>query len=667
MKQQNLVYVIGLVPTLKDEQKLLETLRGGNYFGQYGDIEKIVVSKPKPGAVNQGIGVYVTFARKEDAAVCISMVDGSQNGDRVLRAQYGTTKYCSAYLRGENCNNKNCTFLHESGEDGQNTSIQNEPSGKRPGAVSQTSFAHTSTRPIGTSAINQPPRSQVKDDPVRKDSTDASALPTTASWAKPEAQQAFRTRRESQTASRSSPSPQILNVKPATTAQIEGKRKDTATPPVQAAKPAIPATKSSKSQSSSGRSSPRSQKAKALFDDVFASVNSPDFRFVFDESSFSKEELTAIYRLPTLIDPFGGAKRRLMREKEASEHAKLEAEAQLKLQATANSTIDAIEDEQLASGSLQLGGEPEDPSHAQRGDTRAAIGRPSSQLQANNVMNDQFSNLSIEGRSLTPHQRQQLALLSSGNTQPAPGLGQPSQTAFSDVGFDSADQRSNLFANQPVTYDGTSGHARQSSRYSFANDTSKGTSNTRYGQQQGVSAQQQHFYPSGVQGPPPGLKTAGTPPISGGGMFAQGHGFTSNMNTSFGANKGSDADVFLRGRSGTGSGHDGKREFSPYKSFFSSPSTSPAPNLLNIFDASMAGLYQDHGYSRQKKRGKKHRHANTSSAGGGVVDLADPSILQARIHQGGGGAGQGAFGGQGQGGYNNQSNMMYGGGGYGRW
>lgn len=84
--QKNLVYVIGLNPTIRDESQLLQTLRGDQYFGQYGDIEKIVVSKAKPGGnPNQGIGVYVTFARKVDAATCIAAVDGSPNGDRVLR------------------------------------------------------------------------------------------------------------------------------------------------------------------------------------------------------------------------------------------------------------------------------------------------------------------------------------------------------------------------------------------------------------------------------------------------------------------------------------------------------------------------------------------------------------------------------------------------------
>jgi CCR4-NOT transcription complex subunit 4 len=91
VKQQNLVYVIGLVPDLKDEPKLLQTLRGKDYFGQYGEIEKIVVSKAKPGQTNQGVGVYVTFARKEDAAVCIAAIDGTKNEDRLLR--YASTQF----------------------------------------------------------------------------------------------------------------------------------------------------------------------------------------------------------------------------------------------------------------------------------------------------------------------------------------------------------------------------------------------------------------------------------------------------------------------------------------------------------------------------------------------------------------------------------------------
>ncbi|KAF8448568.1 RING/Ubox like zinc-binding domain-containing protein [Terfezia claveryi] len=130
--QKNLVYVVGLNPRIKEED-LLQTLRGEQYFGQYGKIVKIVVNKrtaqdPAMASYNDsgknsgGMGVYVTFARKQDAETCIAAVDGSVNGDRVLRATYGTTKYCSAYLRNETCPNKNCMFLHEPGEEAESFS-----------------------------------------------------------------------------------------------------------------------------------------------------------------------------------------------------------------------------------------------------------------------------------------------------------------------------------------------------------------------------------------------------------------------------------------------------------------------------------------------------------------------------------------------------------------
>ena len=83
--QKNLVYVTGLTPTIR-EDRLLDTLRGDDYFGQYGKIIKIVVSKARENAQHQqSVGVYVTFARKQDAEACIKAVDGSQNGDRTLR------------------------------------------------------------------------------------------------------------------------------------------------------------------------------------------------------------------------------------------------------------------------------------------------------------------------------------------------------------------------------------------------------------------------------------------------------------------------------------------------------------------------------------------------------------------------------------------------------
>lgn len=87
--QKNLVYVVGLSQK-SSEEEFLRTLRGSQYFGQYGKITKIVVSKAKEGQNNannnnNSIGVYVTFENREDAAKCIAAVDGSQNSERTLR------------------------------------------------------------------------------------------------------------------------------------------------------------------------------------------------------------------------------------------------------------------------------------------------------------------------------------------------------------------------------------------------------------------------------------------------------------------------------------------------------------------------------------------------------------------------------------------------------
>ena len=82
--QKNLVYVIGLTQQ-SSEEEFLKTLRGDPYFGQYGKIVKIVVSKPKSGSTDNAIGIYITFDKKEDAAKCIAAVDGSKNFDRTLR------------------------------------------------------------------------------------------------------------------------------------------------------------------------------------------------------------------------------------------------------------------------------------------------------------------------------------------------------------------------------------------------------------------------------------------------------------------------------------------------------------------------------------------------------------------------------------------------------
>ncbi|CDO68864.1 hypothetical protein BN946_scf185000.g7 [Trametes cinnabarina] len=118
--QRNVVYVVGLGPRFAKEE-LIPTLRSNEYFGQYGKISKIVIVKrTPPGGRAPVIGLYITYHRREDAARAIAAVDGAPSpggGGEIMRASYGTTKYCMAFLRGVSCTDHSCMNLHEWGDE----------------------------------------------------------------------------------------------------------------------------------------------------------------------------------------------------------------------------------------------------------------------------------------------------------------------------------------------------------------------------------------------------------------------------------------------------------------------------------------------------------------------------------------------------------------------
>ncbi|KAG0746763.1 hypothetical protein G6F62_003784 [Rhizopus arrhizus] len=199
--QKNLVYIIGLHPKLATE----EIIRSNDYFGQFGKIAKIVINKRQIAPTSHANGatsmqpsaaVYVTYVRKDDAAKAIHAVDGSVMAGRILRASYGTTKYCTYYLRNMACPNPNCLYLHEPGEDADTISKEELATGKHR-MRDQMSYDNNdsdeddedyprssqySSPTISTSDF--PPVSSV----IKKASTAAdeerSALPATASWGK---------------------------------------------------------------------------------------------------------------------------------------------------------------------------------------------------------------------------------------------------------------------------------------------------------------------------------------------------------------------------------------------------------------------------------------------------------------------------------------------------
>ncbi|XP_059315143.1 uncharacterized protein LOC132065668 isoform X1 [Lycium ferocissimum] len=113
--QRNLVYIVGLPLSLADE----DLLQRKEYFAQYGKVLKVSMSRTSAGAIqqfaNSTCSVYITYSKEEEAVRCIQSVHGFLLDGQPLRACFGTTKYCHAWLRSVPCTNPDCLYLHEIG------------------------------------------------------------------------------------------------------------------------------------------------------------------------------------------------------------------------------------------------------------------------------------------------------------------------------------------------------------------------------------------------------------------------------------------------------------------------------------------------------------------------------------------------------------------------
>lgn len=592
-------------------------------------------------------------------------------------------------------------FLHEPGEDDdsftrQDLSMMNSIQTQQPTQSSSSRDAppaHPGPPVAAAAAISAPMLRQDSND-TSSSSHDAPGLPAHASWGN----KAILERRNSRSTIASNPSPLVQNAVLAQAAKapkaddpprMKGKEKEKKESKKEEKAHASSSAPTSKSATPPRAQTPVSRPSKApnsVLGSLLKTICSPDFKFVFSSASLTEEEFKAICEFPQLLDPQGGAKRRAMREKEDKLALQREAEAEDKTAMQQAPAVEPEESEATAGGSLQLGGEPEeghDNGAGQMG--RHAIAPPGQQGFGGglfgNTLTEDFSSLGLSNRGLTTQQQQQLLLSNfKSNAQSAGPLSNPQ-------GMQS--QQHSLSANVP-------GHARQTSRFSFANDSASASANVQPVANQKLMSQQNSMMPkntnhfgqvsqhqalggqffSNVQGPPPGLKPTGTPPVGGTTMFGQGHGFATG-GLGYGANaagRNSNEAMYqdlLRSRNmdnGARIADAGKRE-SMFPSFLAqhpTTSTPPAPGLLPFPYGPSPGAYQDSGAQKSKKKGKKHRHANTSSSGGGgLADVQDPSILQARLHQGGM-TGQGLYG-QGQSGFSSlyANNNNYGG--AGRW
>ncbi|KAK1285194.1 hypothetical protein QJS10_CPB20g00359 [Acorus calamus] len=113
--RRNLVYIIGMPMNLADEI----VLERKEYFGQYGKVLKVSISRAAGGAIQQSsngtCSVYITYTKEEEAIRCIQAVHNFVLEGKPLRACFGTTKYCHTWLRNMSCNNPDCLYLHDIG------------------------------------------------------------------------------------------------------------------------------------------------------------------------------------------------------------------------------------------------------------------------------------------------------------------------------------------------------------------------------------------------------------------------------------------------------------------------------------------------------------------------------------------------------------------------
>ena len=108
--QRNLVHLQGFPDSMYNENLLLSP----EYLGQYGSIKKIVlVSKEDKIAHKRVNSAYITFETDFQAAYCILSIDSIKLNNQIVRAFFGTTKYCNHFLNNFLCFNlEKCMFLH---------------------------------------------------------------------------------------------------------------------------------------------------------------------------------------------------------------------------------------------------------------------------------------------------------------------------------------------------------------------------------------------------------------------------------------------------------------------------------------------------------------------------------------------------------------------------
>ena len=92
----------------------IATLKSPPYFGKYGEIKQISIDfKYFQEDPEETYRIFIHFNTKLSAAKALIAVHDLAVGYSKLHAEYVVLNFCGNYLKGKNCFNRNCKFLHQ--------------------------------------------------------------------------------------------------------------------------------------------------------------------------------------------------------------------------------------------------------------------------------------------------------------------------------------------------------------------------------------------------------------------------------------------------------------------------------------------------------------------------------------------------------------------------
>lgn len=107
--QRNMVYVMGLPFSLKIFE---DSFNESAFFGNYGRVLSISIAEDTNNG-HKTLSAFVTYDCELSATLAVVALDKMKIDNCLIRAGYGSNKYCMYFLNGLPCLKKICTYAHK--------------------------------------------------------------------------------------------------------------------------------------------------------------------------------------------------------------------------------------------------------------------------------------------------------------------------------------------------------------------------------------------------------------------------------------------------------------------------------------------------------------------------------------------------------------------------